>query len=124
MQMAIKVADVGHLAACFPVHYRWVKCLEEEFFMQGDREAAADMPITRFMDRSQAGVSKSQVSGAGYHSSLSFLNLYRVLSWHCVLRPERPLPCQARYCLGCHHTKLPAQPAGALTCVVLADWLL
>ncbi|KAK9817088.1 hypothetical protein WJX72_009400 [[Myrmecia] bisecta] len=61
LQMAIKVADVAHLAAAFPVHYRWVKCLEEEFFLQGEREAAQALPITRFMDRAQAGVSKSQV---------------------------------------------------------------
>ncbi|KAK9816903.1 hypothetical protein WJX72_006945 [[Myrmecia] bisecta] len=61
LQMAIKVADVSHLAAAFPVHYRWVKCLEEEFFLQGEHEAAQALPVTRFMDRTQAGVSKSQV---------------------------------------------------------------
>ncbi|KAK9823078.1 hypothetical protein WJX72_000032 [[Myrmecia] bisecta] len=60
LQMAIKVADVAHLAAAFPVHYRWVKCLEEEFFLQGDHEAAQELAVTRFMDRQQQGVSQSQ----------------------------------------------------------------
>ncbi len=34
MQVALKCADVGHLAAPWEVHHRWVSGLEEEFFRQ------------------------------------------------------------------------------------------
>ena len=37
--MAIKCADLGHLAAEWDVHRRWVSVLEEEFFLQVPRHA-------------------------------------------------------------------------------------
>lgn len=40
---------------------RWLAALEEEFFMQGDREAAAGLPISPLFDRTKQGASKSQV---------------------------------------------------------------
>jgi hypothetical protein len=42
------------------VNIRWVACLEEEFFNQGDREKAAGIPVSPLMDRDKPGVSKSQ----------------------------------------------------------------
>jgi hypothetical protein len=33
-QVALKVADLGHLTSSWPVHQRWVAALEEEFFRQ------------------------------------------------------------------------------------------
>jgi hypothetical protein len=33
-QVALKVADLGHLTSSWPVHQRWVAALEEEFFQQ------------------------------------------------------------------------------------------
>ncbi len=38
VQVALKVADVGHLCAPLPIHKRWTARLTEEFFCQGDRE--------------------------------------------------------------------------------------
>merc|ERR1712137_822090 len=37
LQMALKCADLGHLALCWNSHMRWVQRLESEFFTQGDR---------------------------------------------------------------------------------------
>lgn len=59
--MALKCADLGHLAAPWPVHQRWVGGLEEELFRQGDNEKQLHMPISPLMDRSKGGITKSQV---------------------------------------------------------------
>ncbi len=62
LQIALKCADLGHLAAPQAVHTRWVDCLAEEFYRQGDKERANGMKISPLMDRDQvAGISKSQV---------------------------------------------------------------
>ena len=34
VQVALKCADIGHLAASPEVHKRWALLLEEEFFLQ------------------------------------------------------------------------------------------
>lgn len=34
MQVMLKCADIGHLAAAPEVHRRWALLLEEEFFLQ------------------------------------------------------------------------------------------
>ncbi|EFJ53060.1 3'5'-cyclic nucleotide phosphodiesterase, partial [Volvox carteri f. nagariensis] len=39
----------------------WLAALEEEFFLQGDRERALGLPISPLFDRAKQGVSKSQV---------------------------------------------------------------
>lgn len=59
--MALKVADMAHLAAPSSVHEVWVGALENEFFKQGDEEKSLDMPVTRLMDREQPGVHQTQV---------------------------------------------------------------
>ncbi|KAG2493194.1 hypothetical protein HYH03_008614 [Edaphochlamys debaryana] len=61
LQIALKVADIGHLGEDLDVHCRWLGVLEEEFFRQGDREAALGLPISPLFDRAKQGVSKSQV---------------------------------------------------------------
>jgi len=38
-----------------------VRCLEEEFYRQGDREKAAQLPVSPLFDRAKPGVTKSQV---------------------------------------------------------------
>merc|ERR1712023_417394 len=60
LQMAIKCADLGHLALHWDVHRQWVARLEEEFFSQGDQERARDLPISFLMDRLKPGCSKTQ----------------------------------------------------------------
>ncbi len=63
LQIALKCADLGHLAAPQAVHTRWVDFLAEEFFQQGDKERKNGMKISPLMDRNvTAGISKSQVS--------------------------------------------------------------
>ncbi len=64
LQIALKVADLGHLGEEVSVHKRWVRCLEEEFFRQGDQERALGLPISPLFDRAKQGVSKSQVGGS------------------------------------------------------------
>ncbi len=65
LQMALKCADLGHLAAPCDVHKRWVNDLTEEFFQQGDRERENGMKVSALMDRhnqAAGGISKSQVA--------------------------------------------------------------
>ena len=39
LQVALKAADIGHLAAPPPVHQRWTQKLTDEMFLQGDRKS-------------------------------------------------------------------------------------
>lgn len=63
LQMALKCADIGHLAAAPELHKKWAKRLEEELFLQGDMERERGMPISPLMDRTspKGGVTRSQV---------------------------------------------------------------
>ncbi|MEW5305766.1 MAG: hypothetical protein WDW36_008285 [Sanguina aurantia] len=61
LQMALKLADLGHLSAPLHVHLRWVAALEEEFFRQGDAEKACGLPVSPLFDRTKPGITKSQV---------------------------------------------------------------
>eukprot|EP00929_Paragymnodinium_shiwhaense_P040967 TRINITY_DN2130_c0_g2_i1.p1 TRINITY_DN2130_c0_g2~~TRINITY_DN2130_c0_g2_i1.p1 ORF type:complete len:820 (+),score=119.48 TRINITY_DN2130_c0_g2_i1:72-2531(+) len=60
LKIAIKCADLGHLALDWKTHTKWVKRLEDEFFSQGDQEKHAGLPVSFLMDRSKTGVSDSQ----------------------------------------------------------------
>lgn len=62
LKMALKLADLGHLALSWNLHMRWVRRLEEEFFAQGDKEKSIGLPeISFLMDRNKPGVSQTQV---------------------------------------------------------------
>jgi hypothetical protein len=60
LQMLVKIADLGHLAAPLAMHKKWVALLEEEFFRQGDTERTNNIPVSAFMDREQKGISATQ----------------------------------------------------------------
>mmetsp|Transcript_27681 Transcript_27681/g.71306 ORF Transcript_27681/g.71306 Transcript_27681/m.71306 type:complete len:798 (+) Transcript_27681:266-2659(+) len=60
LQVALKCADLGHMAESFDVHSRWVSRLEEELFQQGDQEKAIGLPVSPLCDRSNPGITKSQ----------------------------------------------------------------
>ncbi len=60
-QVALKCADLGHLASPRVVHKKWVQYLEEEFFRQGDREKQNGLTVSPLMDRDKNGITKSQV---------------------------------------------------------------
>lgn len=61
LQVAMKCADLGHLALDWKMHLAWVRNLEEEFFAQGDREKSHGLPVSFLMDRDKTGASKTQV---------------------------------------------------------------
>jgi len=62
MQIALKCADLGHLALPWHEHCSWVQRLETEFFAQGDREKELGFEeVTFLMDRDKPGVSETQV---------------------------------------------------------------
>jgi len=79
LKMALKCADVGHLALDWPGHLRWVQRLEEEFFLQGDREKGLKLEPGFLMDRDKPGVSQSQV---GFFESV-VLPLFRGFHGAC-----------------------------------------
>jgi len=60
LQMAMKCADLGHLALDWRLHSQWVSRLEEEFFAQGDEEKRLGHSVSFLMDRDQPGCSKTQ----------------------------------------------------------------
>lgn len=60
LKLAIKVSDLGHCAKHVGIHQNWTGRIMEEFFMQGDREKAAGLPISAFMDRETTVKAKSQ----------------------------------------------------------------
>jgi cAMP-specific phosphodiesterase 4/calcium/calmodulin-dependent 3',5'-cyclic nucleotide phosphodiesterase len=62
LQMAMKCADLGHLALGYDVHRKWVERLEQEFFAQGDREKSLGLSASFLMDRDKPGCSQTQVS--------------------------------------------------------------
>lgn len=102
-QMALKLADLGHLSAPLAVHLRWVDALEEEFFRQGEKEKACNMPISPLFDRTKPGITKSQVGGLWLCLLMSwtagikkpFMSMYgKVLVWdfECVYWSSRLSP--------------------------------
>ncbi|GAX73870.1 hypothetical protein CEUSTIGMA_g1320.t1 [Chlamydomonas eustigma] len=60
MQVALKVADIGSIFRPLPVALRSIEGLEQEFFLQGDKEKARGMPVTPLFDRAKIGASKAQ----------------------------------------------------------------
>eukprot|EP00899_Mesostigma_viride_P022493 jgi/Mesvir1/3428/Mv11926-RA.2 len=65
LQVALKVADIGHAAKPLPHHQLWSQQVIEEFYNQGDAERKAGLKISPFMDRIDNNVPKSQ----GFSSS-------------------------------------------------------
>ena len=55
-----------HICVCNYAHshlcelHRWVHRLEAEFFVQGDLEREAMLPVSPLMDRTKAGITRSQ----------------------------------------------------------------
>ena len=60
--MAIKAADVSNPAKPLSLYLQWVDRIMEEFYQQGEKERAAGLPISPYMDRQQPKVAKCQTS--------------------------------------------------------------
>jgi len=56
LQMAMKVADIGHCSTPLGQHLQWLQRLEDEMFLQGDMEKRLDLPVSLFADRTKPGV--------------------------------------------------------------------
>ncbi len=54
-------ADLGHTAMSWKQHERWVLCLQEEMFRQGDREKSGNHDVSPLCDRSKGGLVRCQV---------------------------------------------------------------
>ncbi|KAG2441900.1 hypothetical protein HXX76_003506 [Chlamydomonas incerta] len=60
LQVALKCADISNLGRELECYKRWVALLEEEMFLQGDKERELGISISPLCDRTKVGVSKSQ----------------------------------------------------------------
>lgn len=60
--MAMKCADLAHLAKPWDEHQIWVKNLQEEMYRQGDKEKNFDLPVSAGMDRTKPGILQAQPS--------------------------------------------------------------
>lgn len=86
MQMALKAADISHLAGPLEIHRRWTSQLRDEFFSQGDSKQQTSRSQT--INKSYAvwfavlfHISQLDWPGAhAYHSSRNFWQSYPLIS--------------------------------------------
>jgi len=51
LKVIIKCSDINHPSRPLHLHKKWCELIQEEFFQQGDLEAAYGLPVSRGMDR-------------------------------------------------------------------------
>ncbi|XP_061081947.1 dual specificity calcium/calmodulin-dependent 3',5'-cyclic nucleotide phosphodiesterase 1A-like isoform X1 [Conger conger] len=61
LSLMLHAADISHPAKSWDLHYRWTCSLMEEFFRQGDTEAALGLPFSPLCDRKATMVAQSQI---------------------------------------------------------------
>ena len=61
----IHAADLGHNTKKFEISLKWVELLSEEFWLQGDKERAMNLPISFLCDRKNINIPNSQVGFIG-----------------------------------------------------------
>jgi len=83
MNMTLHISDISNPARREPVYMHWVSRVMEEFYQQGDRERAADLPISTFMDRTKPQLKECQ------RGFLDFIVLPTYTAWTDVF-PELP----------------------------------
>ena len=77
MQVALKCADLGHLASENRVHRKWIAALEEGMFRQGDLEKARGHPsVSPLMDRDKGGITRSQPGVSWLRWTGYFIGVY------------------------------------------------
>jgi hypothetical protein len=60
-QILIKMADISNPGKPFPLAKRWARLVQEEFFLQGDKEKQHNVPVSLYMDRNNPCLSKMQI---------------------------------------------------------------
>lgn len=66
MKLVIKCADISNPARPPHIYHKWVDCVMEEFFQQGDREKQLSLPLSSFMDRETTHIPKCQIGFIQY----------------------------------------------------------
>jgi len=61
-QMCIKLCDISGPSKNWDLHHKWTQRIVEEFYLQGDAEAAQGMPISPYMDRNHPRLPQLQDS--------------------------------------------------------------
>ncbi|KAM4626833.1 dual specificity calcium/calmodulin-dependent 3',5'-cyclic nucleotide phosphodiesterase 1A-like isoform 2-T2 [Discoglossus pictus] len=61
MSLILHAADISHPSKSWDMHQRWTNLLMEEFFQQGDKEAALGLPFSPLCDRKATMVAQSQI---------------------------------------------------------------
>eukprot|EP00002_Diphylleia_rotans_P030782 TRINITY_DN6365_c0_g1_i1.p1 TRINITY_DN6365_c0_g1~~TRINITY_DN6365_c0_g1_i1.p1 ORF type:complete len:916 (+),score=131.01 TRINITY_DN6365_c0_g1_i1:44-2791(+) len=61
LRMMMKCADIAHTTKSLELHRNWTLRVANEFFNQGDREKANNIPVSPFMDRSVPNIANSQL---------------------------------------------------------------
>lgn len=85
--MALKCADLGHLALPSELHKMWVTRLQDEFYAQGDQERKLNLSVSALMERGKASLCSSQVLIPVLHVHLPFL----------IASCDSAHPCHERY---------------------------
>jgi len=65
-KILIKASDINNPARAPETAQHWSKVVMEEFFEQGDAEAALGLPVSAFMDRSTADTARCQLGFLNY----------------------------------------------------------
>ena len=58
----IHAADLGHNTKLFKISLKWVELLNEEFWLQGDKEKSLGINVSFLCDRNNANVPKDQIN--------------------------------------------------------------
>lgn len=66
MKLVIKCADISNPARPKCIYQKWVDCVMEEFFQQGDKEKQLSLPVSSFMDRETTHIPKCQLGFIQY----------------------------------------------------------
>ncbi|KIH64452.1 hypothetical protein ANCDUO_05238 [Ancylostoma duodenale] len=85
-KMIIKMADINSPTKPYGLHRQWTDRICQEFYEQGDEERKRGMPITPYMDRTDAQVAKLQDSFIAHVVSplalaMNEVNFYYRVSW-------------------------------------------
>ena len=79
MNIILHSADISNAVKPFGIYTKWANCVLEEFFAQGDKEAARGLPKSPMMDRDTTSRSMSQVNFIEFIVGPLYLNLIKIL---------------------------------------------